>query len=457
MIYVRISEDRTGREAGVTRQREDCERRARERGWQVVAVESDNDQSAYRGRRRPGFEALLSRVKSGGADVVVAWSLDRLQRNRRDELQLYELCRDRNAAISLINGPDLDFTTATGRWIADQLGGIARFEVELKSDRQQRANAQAAADGRRVGGRRPFGYEPDGVTVREDEARAVREGYAALLAGVPLAQIARTWNADGFTPGQPRRDGTPSSWRGDNVRAVLRNPRYAGKRAHKGGIVSEAVWAPLVEESTWQAARALLDAPGRRSGPTSARALLTGLARCGVCGATVHAGGAHRGVRGYRCSGAFGHISRRAEPVDDYVSRVMVARLSQPDARDLTHDQQHPDLDALRREAIALRARMDSLAVDFADGALTASQLRAATERLQVKLRDAEAQMADAGRADVLSPLLDGGDVRAAWDALDTARQRAVIDTIAEVAIYSPGRGTRTFRPETVAITWKTK
>lgn len=455
VIYVRISQDRTGREAGVTRQREECERRARERGWDVVAVEVDNDQSAYRGRRRPGYEGVLARLEAREADVVIAWSLDRLQRNRRDELRLYELCRERGATISLVNGADLDFTTATGRLVADQLGSVARFEVELKADRQQLANEKAAAEGRRVGGRRPFGYETDGLTIRDGEAQAVREAYTAVLAGVPLAQVARTWNAQGHTPGQARRDGSPSSWRHDNVRAVLLNPRYAGKRAYKGEVVAEALWPALVDESTWQAARAVLEDPSRRSGPTSARSLLTGIARCGVCGATVHAGGAARQVRSYRCSGALGHISRRAEPLDGYVSALMVARLARPDARELTHDRSRADLPALRDEAMALRARLDSLAVDFADGALTASQLRVATKRLQDKLADVEAALADAGRVDVLGPLVAAQDVRAAWDALDTARQRAIIDTLAEVTIRPAGRGTRTFRPESVGVEWK--
>jgi hypothetical protein len=60
--------------------------------------------------------------------------------------------------------------------------------------------------------------------------------------------------------------------------------------------------------------------------------------------------------------------------------------------------------------------------------------------------------MADAGRVDVLGPLVLAGDVRAVWEALSVDRQRVVIDALMIIRIMPPGRGTRTFRPETVII-----
>lgn len=470
IIYLRISEDRTGLEAGVTRQREDCEQRCAERGWRVVSVETDNDQSAS-----TSFDAVLAAVESGAVSVVVAWALDRLQRNRRDEIRLYEACQAHGVMLSLVKGNDLEFGTAAGRFVADSLGSVARMEVGMKSERQQRANEQAAKAGRRVGGRRPFGYEPDGTTIREHEASAVRDGYRAVLTGVSLGEIARGWNRRGLVTGQARwkgeHAGEPSPWRRDSVRAVLLNPRYAGLRAHRGEIVGAATWPAVIDESTYYAAHAVLTDESRARPPLSGAALLTGLGRCGVCRtATVHAGGAsqqQQGSRIYRCAGSQGHVARRAEPVEQYVEAVIIERLSRPDARDLLTDHKRPDIDELRMQATALRARLDSLAVEFADGSLTASQLRAATERMRAKLADAEAAMADAGRVDVLGPLVTSDDVRAVWDSLSVARRRQVIDVLATVTIHPPGRGTRFARDETgrydldrvaetVEIDWRT-
>lgn len=459
IVYLRISSDRTGLEAGVTRQREDCLKRCADRDWQVAAVESDNDISATTGKRRPGFEAVLAAIEADRVKVIVAWAVDRLQRSRRDEARLYEACQRHGVMLSLVKGSDLDFSSAAGRYVADALGSVARMETEMKSERQQRAQLQKAEAGKPAGGQRAFGYEVDGTTVRANEARVIRRAYDDVLAGVPLGEIARDWNARGLVTGQARRGkhaGEPSPWRRDSVRVVLTNPRNIGERWYKGAMTAKAVWPAIVDEATFRATGALLSDPARRTGTTSARALLTGLALCGVCGATVHAGGGRgANTRTYRCSATTGHVARRGEPVDDYVQAVVLARLGRDDARDLLTNRDLPDLEAMRSEALALRARLDSLAVDFADGSLTASQLRAATDRLRSNLADVEARMADAGRVDVLGPLVRAADLTAAWDQFSTARKRAVIAVLMTVVIWPPGRGVRTFDPDSVGIDWK--
>jgi site-specific DNA recombinase len=461
LIYLRISQDRTGEAAGVARQREDAERRCRERGWTVVAVESDNDTSAAGKKKRPGFEAMLGHIESGRSQVVVAWSLDRLQRNRRDEVRLYELCKATGVTISLVNGADLDFSTAGGRLVADQLSSVARYEIELKADRQRRAQEQAAKEGRRVGGRRPFGYGSDGMTVVDDEAAAIASGYRAILGGEALAEVARQWNGRGLTTGQcgrvGERKGKPSPFTRSSVRDVLLNPRNAGLRAHNGEIVGKAAWPSIIDEGTFVAVRDLLSDPSRRTAPRNARALLTGVALCGICGATVHSGGAAvtQHVRVYRCR-TMGHFSRSALPVEDYVAGLVVERLSRTDAAALLLDHSRPDVGKLREDAQSLRARLDAVALDFADGVITSSQLRVITQRLRERLAAVEAAMADTARVDVLGPLVMAENARSSWDEMPTSRQRAVIDLLMTITLHPPGRGTRTFRPETVDIEWKT-
>jgi DNA invertase Pin-like site-specific DNA recombinase len=481
-LYLRQSSDRNHNEAAVTRQREDCQEVAGRRGIELRHALVDNDTSAAGHKPRPGFDRLLELIGAGEVQAVVAWSLDRLTRNRRDTVRLIETCQRAQVSIVLVRGSDMDLSAPAGRLAADILASVARHEIEQKADRQRRAQQQAAADGRRVGGRRPFGYEQDGVTVRDREAAAVRDGYRAVLAGVSLGEVAREWNRQGFTTGQSgrkgERKGRPSPWQRGSVRDVLLNPRNAGLRGYapvpergrrKVDIVGPARWPALVDEATYRATVGLLSDPQRRTTATNAQALLTGVATCGVCGASVHAGGASKqqqGWRTYRCSGSTGHVARRADPVDQLVGEVIIARLSQPDARDLLVDRERPDVDALRTKAMALRARLDQLATDFADGVLTASQLRTATERVRSNLAAVEAQMTEAGRVDVLGPLVNTDDVRKVWEGLSVARQRRVIDVLMKVVIHSPGRGTRIARDdagrydlgkvaETVRIEWR--
>jgi site-specific DNA recombinase len=452
-VYVRQSLDV---QEGIDRQLTRCRSLASARGWDVVEEYVDNDTSATKARgANTAWARMLKHAAESRFDIVVAVDLDRLLRTVGDLLRLTES----GAKVLTVDG-EIDLTTADGEFRATMLAGIARFEARRKGERQKRATADRASRGKRSGGRRPFGYEQDGITVRAVEAEAVREGYAALLSGVPLAAIARSWNAQGHVTAQQRQarsghKGEPSPWRHDSVRSVLLNPRYMGKRAHLGEIVADAEWPALVPESTWRATNSILRNPARSNEKRNGRYLLSGLAVCGVCGSTVHAGANSRpGVRAYRCAGSTGHFARKAEPVEEYVAAVMIARLSRPDARGLLTDAARPDTVALHEEANGVRARLESLAVDFAEGELTAAQLRIATARLRTRLTELEEALAVVGRVDVLGPIIGAADVAAAWNSLSVPRQRALLSVLARVVLHPPGRGTRTFRPETVGIEW---
>lgn len=473
-VYLRVSQDRTGEELGVARQREDARRLCELRGWRIAEECPDNDVSAAGKRKRPGFERVLQLVAEGRASCVVAWDMSRLTRNARDRLRLLEAGKRNGLTIAFVRGSDIDLGTPAGRLTADILGSVAQHEIEQKSDRQRRAIQQAAAAGRWVGGRRPFGYDADGVTIREPEAGAVRDAYRAVLVGVSLGRVAADWNGRGLPTPQARRDGSASQWTAQTVRPLLLNPRYAGLRAHVPetlresmdpraarikSIVGPAAWEPLVSEAVWRAAVDLLTDPSRANLPRSGRSLLTGVALCGVCGAPVHRGAApaRRGRPGhptYRCRGSLGHVGRAAEPVDVYVTEVVIARLDRPDAADLLVDDDRPDAEALRHEAQALRVRLDRLAGLLGEGVLTEAGVRRESARLRAELAEVEATQANAGRVNVLGQLVGAPDVHAAWDGLDPDRRRAVVETLMTVTLLPPGRGARVFRPESVVITW---
>jgi site-specific DNA recombinase len=215
-------------------------------------------------------------------------------------------------------------------------------------------------------------------------------------------------------------------------------------------------WPAIVPEETYRAAVAVLDDPTRRTTPTTARRyLLAGLARC-QCGAAVITGRTQHGQRTYRCGATRGHLSVAAEPRDELVTAVVIARLSQPDvAALLVNDDGGVDVAALREEASALRTRLTELADLFADGTVTSAQLARGTDRARTRLAVVEQELTAAGSQPVLGDFIAAEDVGAHWQAADLDQCRAVIDALMTVTLLSPGRGARTFRPETVEITWK--
>lgn len=467
-LYLRQSADRTGDELAVSRQGEDGVRIAEVRHLRIVETITDNDVSASGKVNRPGFEKLLKLLAEGRVKVVIAWDLSRVTRNARDTLRLLEVGEKHGITIALVRGSDMDLSTPAGRLTASVLASVARHEIEQKSDRQKRAALQAQEAGLPSGGRRPFGYEPDRMTIRENEAAALRQAYDHVLAGVPLARIADALNAAGLPTPQKTRTGDVSWWTAQTLRPALMNPRYAGLRARTirpetgrptWEIIGAAAWPSVIAEETWRAVVEKLSDPARANPPGSARALMTGAGLCGVCGidaaVTVHQGRNREHQRTYRCSVSVGHIARKADPVDEHIGDVVVARLSRPDAVDLLATEERPDTAALRTEAMTLRERLDNLAGLLADGVLTDAAVRRESARLRDSLAEVESRLLDAGRVNVLGPLIGAQDVRAAWEDLDTDRQRAVVDTLMTVVLHPVGRGTRTFRPETIQITWK--
>jgi hypothetical protein len=397
-------------------------------------------------------------VTSGSVDVVVVWHVDRLVRKLADLEDVIERCERSGVRLATVSG-DIDLSTDAGRLVGRILASVARGEVERKSARQKRAARQRAEQGHPVKwSHRSFGFAEDKVTQVPTEAKAISDACDQLLAGSSLRSVARLWREAGHTP--PQRPG--STWKPNSVRTVLRNPRIAALSTYRGEIVGSGDWPAIVPEETWRAVSALLADPSRADnhGPRTPRTLLGGQARCGRCDSSMYGGKNSRGQPIYRCialpGGHGGHVARLRNPIDEFVSDLVVDRLSRPDAADLLVNRDKPGTDELHTEANTLRARRESIAVEFAEGELTGGQLRVINERIGNKLRVIENQIAEAGKLSVLAPLVRADDVRRVWDGLDLDRRRAVIAALFTVTLHSPGRGARGFNPDTVRIQWKT-
>jgi site-specific DNA recombinase len=321
------------------------------------------------------------------------------------------------------------------------------------------------ASGRWKGGRRPFGYDADGITVRESEAAEIVRATEDLLAGMSLRAIARNWNERGVTTS------TGGSWKPTEVRKLLARPRNAGKMEHRGEIIGDAQWPAIVPEDRWQAVRALVAEESRRTTTGNARRWLGGgLFICGVCGATLRAsttgtGGKGRGhVAAYRCEqrlgGAAGHVARRCSELDAYIDAVAVERLSRPDLCDLARpagiDSAH-----LHVERLTLQARLDELTDLHSAGQITGQQMVRGTATVRAALDELDRQLSQAAGASALDGVTGAGAADI-WPTLDLSRRRAILDVLFEAIVVHPaprGRpagwrpGRSYFDPRAVEIT----
>jgi DNA invertase Pin-like site-specific DNA recombinase len=485
IILARISDDRNGEERGVTDQVADGRKFARRLGWKVgpddTHVLVENDTSAFKRRKirlpdgrvelrtvRPKFRRVLELLATGQADGLIAVDLDRTARDPRDLEDLIDVVESKVPRIpvesvsgSLKLANDADVT------MARVLVAVANKSSRDTSRRVSRARERQATEGRFGGGARRYGHELDG-TVRAEEAEIVVKAAEALLSGVGLIGIVRDLNARGVPAPRAKR------WTHSSLRDMLLQPRLAGLMAYDGEILKPQpppFWEPIMGRPTWEAVVAILNSPDRRTTPgPKPKHLLSHLARCGhdshpdgdrpvmVKG---WAGGYQRvdGSRGprvaaYRCVEA-GHMACSQEPLDAYIERVVIERLSRPDAADLLIAGPDVDVSALAQEANGLRARLVNLGDLVESGDMTPVEYRQRKARLSEQLAAIEAEMTAAAGTSPLAGLAGRPDAGEVWAGKDLATRRAVIDTLMEVVVLPAQSRGKGFDDGRVRIDWR--
>jgi site-specific DNA recombinase len=464
-IYVRISGDKTGAGLGIERQEDDCRALAGRLGWDVVEpIYEDNDVSAYSGKPRPGYRALLAALRAGDADAVICWHTDRLHRSPVELEEYIEICQPRDIPTQTVKAGPLDLATPSGRLMARQLGAYARFESEHHSDRAKRQRRQVATSGRWSGGLRPYGYSADGMTLDEQEADHLRWMAAEVLTGTSLRAIARKMNTEGAFTSQGR------PWTSRAVALVLQRPRNAGLSQHQGEIVGRAEWPAAMPEDLWRGVCAVLGDPARSTTASRTRKwLLSGLARCGwtspegvICGRPVRSNVAAWGDRrapSYTCPA--NHVRRNAVELDSYIEAIVLERLARPDAAELLAPDRTGDTAALHAEDAGLRVRLDELARLYAQGVIDVRQLEAGSEQIRTQREQITAKLGATSRGSVLTGVADAVDPAKVWEGLDLSRRRAIVEVLLDVVILRTKRGgprrkgETSFDRESVSVTWK--
>lgn len=457
-IYVRISQDRGGAGLGVTRQERDARTLCKRLGWEVGAVYADNDLSAYRGKRRPGYLALLAALADGTVEAVVAWHPDRLHRSPRELEDFIDAIERVHAEVATVTAGDLDLATPAGRMTARIHGAVARHESEHKAERIRRKHVELAETGQVPGGgRRPFGYESDRVTVREDEAELIRDAAARILAGQSLRSIVTEWSERGV------RTVTGAQWSTTTVKRLLMSGRISGQREHLGRIASDAVWPAIIRPEQTIRLRALLT-DQRRSRPAGVSArkyLLTGLLYCGRCGERMTTRPSHnRGHRyeRYVCAtdrGGCGRCGISTPQLDELVTEAVLLALDKPKLAQAVERKRKQAAKASPVDEIAdVEQRRLEAAEMFARREITISEWQAVRKVLEDDLRRLGQEVVEQTAAAVVLP--DVEDLRERWADLDLDRRRSILVAIIErVEIAPTTRAGNKFNGDRVNLVWK--
>jgi site-specific DNA recombinase len=451
-IYCRISRDRHGDLLGVDRQERACRELVERRGWSVAGVYVDDDVSAYSGRRRPQYEAMLDDVKNGSADVIVALHVDRLHRRPVELEHFIDVVETTGCQVETVNAGKLDLSTRSGRTTARLLGAVARDESEAKSERLRAKHAELVERGRWKGGPRPYGDRATGggeLEVDEAEAAIIREAARRVEAGDSLHAVVQDLNARGVATAQG------AAWRPQTLKRILTAWTVAGRREHKGQDAGPAVWAPILDRETHRKLRALVLDPSRSRVQPARVALLASLTRCGRCGTKLVTQRRQTGKRVYVCPGwldGCGRLSIQADPLEELVVEAVLQAVDGPRLAEVAAEAET----GVDDEAVSARARMAELAEMWAAGEITRDEWSVARKRLEAVVEASERRTARSTRRSVLAPYAASGGLREAWPALTSLDlRRSIISAAVERVTVNPTdkRGPH-FDPERVDVVW---
>ena len=308
-------------------------------GW--IALPEIYDDGGFSGgnMERPGLVQLLAEIDRGRIDVVVVYKVDRLTRSLTDFARIVERFDKREVSFVSVTQA-FNTTSSMGRLTLNVLLSFAQFEREVTSERIRDKLAASKAKGMWMGGAPPYGYLPNGRTLKFDEETAdhARSMFARYLELGSVRQLRDDLEARGIlsrvwtTKSGTSRGGRPFE-RG-NLFHMLSNPIYVGEIRHRDKTYPGQHPA-LIDRELFDAVQARLaqshgDAPrarrGKKNGPS---APLAGLIRddVGNIMSPVHTTQGSRRYRYYASSAVLtgrradaGSLSRcPAEPLETLV------------------------------------------------------------------------------------------------------------------------------------------
>ncbi|MCH8572232.1 recombinase family protein [Nesterenkonia sp. AY15] len=496
--YLRVSRDRHGTGKSPNQQHAENAKAVAQWGWALhPSPYRDDDRSAsrYAAKDRENFRRLIDDLEEGRfeADVLVIWESSRGSRRTGEWVNLIELCEERGILI-FVTTHRREYDPSNARDRRSMLEDAVDSEYEsAKTSERIRRDVQAAAEEGRVHGKNLYGYrriydektgqlshiEPD-----PEQSGIVQEAAHRVLAGETYYSIARSFNERSVPPRRPSHKPHRAhlGWTPAAVKSMLSTPAYAGKRQHRGAIVAQAVWPPLIDPDLWERKLLpLLNNPARkRTNDWPARHLLTGIAVCGECGGRVRVGKQNNGrpkydeggrplprehYNTYVCQGVPGktgfHVAMKTTHLDQVVTEHVIARLERVDFI-TTLGQQDENVDAemrvLVQEIESHRRYLDEVR-EHAAKRHDMSILFDQEDRVRPLIDAAQASLERLAATDPLVIDIASADsIRETWEGLTLADKRRVVRALMTPRINrvgDQGRGRKGVNTERVEPGWR--
>jgi site-specific DNA recombinase len=438
---------------------------AAEHNVEVLGTFSDNlTASRFSTKDRPEFLRMMHFIRDRQPDMVIVTEQSRLDRQLWNILELIELARTTafKKIVKVRDDDVIDLSTESGINRTIDQANRDRHESELISQRVRAKKRLHAKMGRFDGGPRSFGYEKDGLTVRDSEAAIIRECKDKILAGRSMNSLTRELNERGVPTASGGR------WQRSTLQVIFRSKRIIGVRVHEG-VEYEAQWPAIISRAEWEQIQLILDAKQQPKSQTGRSYLLTGLVICGGCGGPmVGAGHTVDGAlhRRYYCvpedstlqQRGCGKVSRSAEPLDALVSSAVLYRLdSEGLAEAFGQATQDSDMQEALAEYQETKACLGSLLADYYKerNKYAKDEMLKLKAELEARIEQITRRMERLDSTRILASVPFGETVRDIWSTADLGIKRTLIGLLLDKIVVLPGRpGSRRWRDDVNGREW---
>ena len=298
--YIRVSTreqaQRGGSEEGFSlpAQREANKRKAQSMGALVVKEFADRGESA-RSANRPELQKMLAYLKEdGGIDYVIVHKLDRLARNRADDVEINRAFEE--AGVRLVSTSENIDQTPGGMLLHGIMSSIAEFYSRNLANEVIKGMGEKARNGGTLG-KAPLGYlnvrarDENGREVRtialdEERAPLIRLAFTEYATGQwTTKRLAAHLHSHGLTT-VPTARKPAKAVTGAQLHRMLRHPYYKGIVTFQG-VEYAGAHEPLVDEETWSQVQAVLDSHRFGERERQHNHHLKTTVYCGLCGARL--------------------------------------------------------------------------------------------------------------------------------------------------------------------------
>lgn len=421
-------------------------------GWHVVDYYIDAGHSGAT-LDRPELQRLISDI--GRYDTVAVLKIDRMSRNQKNFLYLIEDVFKKNGVAFVSMSEQIDSGTPMGNMMISIISSFAQLEREMITERMQIGKEGRAKSGKAMAWAKvPFGYRYDKdksqLIIEPIQAGIVRQIFTDYLAGISITKLRDKLNEAGHI-------GKPIPWSYRTIRQTLDNPTYYGVQRFKGeiypgshdAIISRETFEAVQKELTTRQQQAY--AANNNPRPFQAKYMLSGIGRCGYCGAPLAIQIGHRtnGEKTYRYQCANRHI-KRTKPATIYndgkkcdsgfyymedIERHVIEEISK-----LKHDESYlqsilgapteKDLSSIRAELKAITGRLKRLNDLYLNDMIDMDELKTKSGDLMKQKKTLEAELNQGPNKEAAAKISDAlaTDIK----ALDYENQKIIVNTLIE-------------------------